>query len=130
MPAPLKAPGQLRKRNRAELCTVLPPEGCSTAPPSWPNGTATKDEADLWGRLWKLPIAAWWHEQQIEPYVVARYVRLAIEKPQHASVSTLETALGLTPAAMLRMRLVVEPEEGTPNAGPSPYQHLREGKGA
>jgi hypothetical protein len=74
--------------------------------------------------LWKLPVAAYWHEVRVEPSVVARYVRLAVGKPEHASVSRLETDLGLTPAALLRMRLVVEQPEPERVDEPNPYAHL------
>lgn len=124
MPAPRKPVEQLRKRNRAELWTVLPPEGCKSPVPRWPTGAASKDEAALWRKLWQAPLAAWWHEQRIEPSIVARYVRLALGKPAHASVSQLENALGLTPSAMQRMRLVVEAEEEPPKAGADTYRHL------
>jgi hypothetical protein len=104
---------------------VLPAAGCTKAVPKWPNGKATAAQSALWKRLWKLPVAAWWHEQKIEPSIVAAYVRLATAKPEHASVLKLMTELGLTPAAMLRLRLVVELPE--PEAKPSadPYRHLR-----
>jgi hypothetical protein len=65
----------------------------------------------LCARLWKVPIACYWHEQRIEPSVVARYVTLASEKPESPAVSRLEAELGLTPAAMLRLRLIVEKPE-------------------
>jgi hypothetical protein len=57
--------------------------------------------------------------------VVARYVRLAMERPEHATVGQLERELGLTPAAMLRMRLVVERPEPEPEPADDPYKHLR-----
>lgn len=68
-----------------------------------------------------------WHGQAIEPSVVARYVQLALEKPAHAAVSRLESDLGLTPAAMHRMRLVVEHPESESKREPlaDPYRHLR-----
>jgi hypothetical protein len=128
VPKPRKPAEQLRRRNRPEEWTVLPVEGCKLSAPKWPTGAAAKAEADLWRRLWALPIAAWWREQQIEPAIVARYVRLATAKPEHASVSKLESDLGLTPAAMLRMRLMVEQPE--PEAKPTvdPYRHLKVAK--
>jgi hypothetical protein len=97
-------------------------------PPVWPLGRAAKAEAELWRRLWALPIAAWWWEQKIEAFVVARYVRLALAKPEHAAVSRLEADLGLTPAALLRMRLTVEHPEQQPAAVPDPYRHLKVAK--
>lgn len=65
------------------------------------------------------------HEQHIAATVVARYVRLSLAKPEHATVGQLERELGLTPAAMLRMRLVVETPEEQPAQLPAPYAHLR-----
>jgi hypothetical protein len=126
VPKPRKPAEQLRRRNRPEDWTVLPAEGCSTAAPAWPDGTASADEKKLWTTLWKLPIAAWWHEQRIPVTVVARYVALRLAKPEHATVGKLETELGLTPAAMLRMRLVVEENEKVEPVGDDPYGHLRD----
>jgi hypothetical protein len=108
LPRTRKPADQLRRRNPPEQWTTLPAEGCALAIPKWPHEGAAPE---LWKRLWKLPVAAYWHEQRIEPHVVARYVTLAAEKPESPAVSKLETELGLTPAAMLRMRLVVEPTE-------------------
>jgi hypothetical protein len=78
----------------------------------------------LWKRLWALPVAAFWHEQAVEPSIVGRYCRLALERPEHASVGRLETELGLTPAALSRLRLVVETPEPEFEPGPDPYAHL------
>lgn len=104
---------------------MLPAEGCRLRVPAWPAAGPAEVEAKLWKRLWALPIAAWWHEQRIEPSVVARYVALAVSKPAHASVSRLEADLGLTPAALLRMRLVVEQAEPERAPVEDPYRHLR-----
>ena len=126
MPARRKPQEQLRRRNRPEQWVQLPSGGCRLPAPGWPSGSASRGELELWRRLWRLPVAAWWREQRIEPSVVARYVRLAIEKPEHASVSKLEADLGLTPASMLRMRLVVEaPDADADQDDPDPYRHLR-----
>jgi hypothetical protein len=68
-----KSPDQLRRRNPPEQWTSLPAEGCKLAVPKWPG----PDKApSLWARLWKLPVAAYWHEQRIEPSDVARNVTL------------------------------------------------------
>jgi hypothetical protein len=107
----------------------LPAQGCKVKPPAWPVGQASTGEKMLWGELWALPIAAWWHEQRIAATVVARYVTLSLSKPEHASVAQLERELGLTPAAMLRMRLVVEEPEPVEEAQESPYAHLRAAEG-
>jgi hypothetical protein len=125
LPKPRKPAGQLRRRNRPEEWTVLPAEGCNLLAPKWPIGTASKDEAALWARLWALPVALYWHQIQLEPSIVARYVTLSLERPEHASTAALERELGLTPASMARLRLLVEEPEGDPEPGVDPYQHLR-----
>jgi hypothetical protein len=120
---PRKSPDQLRRRNPPEQWTSLPAEGCKLPTPKWPG--PTRKAPELWARLWRLPIAAYWHEQRIEPSVVARYVMLSTSKPESPAVSRLEGELGLTPAAMLRMRLVVEPPEEAKAEEPDHYAHLR-----
>ena len=120
---PRKPADQLRRRNPPDQWTSLPAEGCKLAAPAWPGSGKVPP---LWARLWKLPVAAYWHELRIEPSVVARYVTLSIEKPESPAVSKLETELGLTPAALLRMRLLVEvPEEEDAREGLDHYQHLK-----
>jgi hypothetical protein len=87
----------------------LPAEGCKLKLPAWPIGKPLPEEQKLWADLWALPIAAYWHETRIAP--------------------TLERELGLTPAAMLRMRLVVEEPEPVDEPRESPYAHLRAREG-
>jgi hypothetical protein len=125
LPKPRKPSEQLRRRNRPEEWTVLPAAGPKLAAPKWPGGKTTASEVALWRRLWRLPVAAWWREQQIDPGIVASYVRLATAKPEHASTLKLMTELGLTPASMLRLRLVVEQPEAERKPKPDPYRHLR-----
>lgn len=117
----------LRRRNRPEEWVALPPV-CTLKPPAWSLGSASKDEKELWARLWRLPVAAFWHETAVEPSIVSRYVRLALSKPEHAAVGRLETELGLTPAALARLRLFVETPEPEPEPGPDPYAHLSKEK--
>ena len=71
------------------------------------------------------PVARFWHELQLEPPIVATYVTLSQRKPEHASVLRLATELGLTPASILRMRLVVEQPEPDRKPETDPYRHLR-----
>lgn len=124
LPRASKPHEQLRRRNRPESWTVLPAAGCDLDAPSWPLGEFADGESELWARLWKLPVACYWHETRVDPFVVARYVRLAMRKPEHATVSRLEADLGLTPAALLRMRLVVETPEPEAPIIADPYAHL------
>jgi hypothetical protein len=125
LPKPRKPDEQLRRRNRPEEWTVLPSEGCKLPVPRWPAGKPSAAESALWRRLWRLPVAAWWHEQQVDPGIVAAYVRLASSKPEHASTLKLMSELGLTPAAMLRLRLVVEVPDPKTKPTADPYTHLR-----
>jgi hypothetical protein len=126
VPRARKPAEQLRRRNAPELWTVLPREGCRLPAPKWPIGTASKDEGTLWGRLWALPVAVYWHQIRLEPSIAARYVTLSLERPEHASTAALERELGLTPASMARLRLVVEEPESEPKPLVDPYQHLRD----
>jgi len=118
-----KPPENLRRRNKPEPWVVLPAQGSKVAPPAWPLGKPTAPEAALWKRLWALPVAAWWWEQRIDPFVVARYVRVGIDQPQHGALGRLESELGLTPAAMARLRLVVEQPE-VPKPKSNRYAHI------
>jgi hypothetical protein len=129
LPRNRKPADQLRRRSAPETWTILPAAGCSIVAPKWPLEKASKSEADLWKRLWSAPVACWWHEMALEPMVVSRYVRLSIAKPEHASVSRLESELGLTPAALQRLRLVVEPVDPDRDApaAADPYAHLKGG---
>jgi len=120
-----KPPEQLRRRNAPEQWLLLPADGCTVAAPSWPIGKASTAELGLWRRLWALPVAAWWHEQRIDPFVVARYVRVGLAHPEHASLGRLEAELALTPAAMARLRVVVDAQE-TPPPKTSRYRHIGE----
>jgi hypothetical protein len=122
VPKSRKPSEQLRRRNAPESWTVLPREGCKLPVPKW---TGTGKAPGLWARLWRLPVAAYWHEQQIEPSVVGRYVTLSISKPESPAVSKLETELGLTPASLQRLRLVVEVPESKATPIVDPYRHLR-----
>jgi hypothetical protein len=113
---------QLRRRNAPESWTVLPHDGCREPVPKWPG---PGQPPALWGRLWRLPIACFWHELRLEPSIVATYVTLSQRKPEHACVLKLATELGLTPASMLRMRLAVEQPEPERKPKADPYSHLR-----
>jgi hypothetical protein len=98
-------------RAKPTAYTALPAEGSRRRPPTWPLGTVTEGERAMWGRLWHSPIAAHWWAAGIVPDVVARYVRLALEKPGAPALSAMENALALTPIAMARLHLKVEAEE-------------------
>lgn len=126
LPRNSKPRDQLRRRNKPEDWTILPPSGPSGRPPKWPVELGEPDEHEyrLWSKLWHLPIAHWWKEQRLEPFIVARYVRLALTKPESPAVAKAENDLGLTPASLLRMRLVVEHPEPEPEQEEDPYAHL------
>jgi len=102
-----KHPEQLRRRNAPEQWITLP-RSCRLAAPTWPLGDASLDEIGLWMSLWGRPVAAWWHEQRIEPVLVARYVRVVLDKPGAPMLSKIENDLALTPASLVHLRLMVE----------------------
>ncbi len=126
MPPAPKPPGQRRRRNAAPSNHVLP-DRCDEPVPRWPYGGKPPK---LWRDLWHRPIAHVWHAQAIPPTVVARYC-LASEafalEPTAAMGSVLgglEAALGLTPLALSRLHLRVEPAAEA-KAGDDPYAELR-----
>lgn len=125
LPRNRKPTEQLRRRNPPEQWTALPVEGCRIRAPKWPLEEQTDAQKALWRKLWRLPVASWWHEQQIEPHVIAAYVVLVLTRPEHAQVLALARELGLTPAAMQRMRLFVEQPEPEEENGNDPYAHLK-----
>jgi hypothetical protein len=125
IPKPKKPAEQLRRSSQPEQWTLLPADGCGLPIPKWPDGRPTAAEAELWRRLWSLPVAEWWHAQRLEPSIVARYVSLRFTKPALAVLSRLEGELGLTPASLLRMRLMVEPPEQEAGPREDHYAHLR-----
>ena len=57
--------------------------------------------------------------------IVGAYVRLATTKPEHSSCLALMRELGLTPASLQRLRLIVEAAEPEAVEVPDPYQHLK-----
>jgi hypothetical protein len=122
----MKPASERRRTNRPDDWTALPAEGCSARVPKWPQGAPTDAQRDLWRRLWKLPVAAYWHDVKLEPHVVAGYVAGWIENPLHATVARLASELGLTPAGMQRLRLVVVEPEPVADATADPYAHLTE----
>jgi hypothetical protein len=127
--APVPKPAQIRRRrNQAPSDAVLPRKTTRKAP-AWPYGAPGASETALWESLWRRPIATLWHDQGIEPTIVGRYVRLALVEPMTpsiaAQVGSLETALGLTPQAMVRLRLRVEDERARPVAAPDNIEAAR-----
>ena len=78
----------------------------------------------MWARLWASPVACWWHDQRVDPSVVARYVELRFSHPALAVLSRIEAELGLTPASLMRLRLIVEAPEAEPEPTADPYAHL------
>ncbi len=127
---PVPKPAQIRRRrNQAPTDAALPRKTTRKAP-VWPYGAPGAAAATLWGSLWHRPIASLWHDQGTEPTIVARYVRMALAEPMTpslaAQVGALETALGLTPQSMARMRLRIEDDRAErPPAAPDNIEAAR-----
>ena len=124
-----KPPEQLRRRNAPEQWIALP-QKCRLAAPDWPLGDLDTDEKGLWTSLWSRPVAAWWHEQRIDPMLVARYVRTVLEKPGAPMLSKIENDLGLTPASLVHLHLIVEtPDEPAADPSGSPFEDIAQEMG-
>ena len=65
-------------------------------------------ESALWIDLWKRPVAHLWRGLYIAPMVIARYVRVLSSNPASGSLAQMESALGLTPASLGRLRVQFE----------------------
>lgn len=124
---PLPKPADQRRRRNAPIANTLklPKAGRQGPPPAWPYaGKMTKADAGLWAQLWATPAAAAW-ELNNWTRVVARYVRLLrtteseMDAPSAAllaEVRQLEDRLGLTPAAMLRLRWEIDGSDDVADA--------------
>lgn len=120
MPLPKPHAGPSR---RGLLATdrILPAEGRSGPPPKWPSGhKPTPAERAAWRRLWSLPQAVAWEALPGIPEVVERYARAScavaadldageVRAAMLAQLRGLESDLGLTPAALARLRWSIEP---------------------
>lgn len=112
--------GPLPKHPEAAFAT-LPAEGCKRTPPAWPLGEPTPDEAKLWRDLWRRPIAAMWWAQRVPPVIIRRYVQALVRDANDpkaklgSTLARLEGELGLTPGALARLHLKVEPPRAETN---------------
>ena len=112
MPGPPPKPaGQRRRRNLPTVPTErLPADGRSGPVPPWPLSAPADDELSLWESLWQSPQATVWERTGVAR-TVARYVRTVTraESPEAtgailSEARRLEESLGLSPAALLRLR--------------------------
>ncbi|MFF7191781.1 hypothetical protein ACFZAR_43070 [Streptomyces sp. NPDC008222] len=103
---PAPDPSALRRERDAGEWTILPAEGRQGATPEWPLSEQSIREAELWGRLWRMPQALMWERygQELE---VALYVRRFSEAELMDSRVNLSTlvrqmadSLGLTTPGM------------------------------
>jgi hypothetical protein len=108
------------ERGRPVAEGILSAAGPKRAAPKWPLGDAAPEELATWRDLWRRPVAILWHEQATAPQLVARYVRLLHAKPGSSALTPMENALALTPMAMARLHLRVEPDAKPPRAKPDP----------
>jgi hypothetical protein len=125
LPKPRKPPETLRRRNAPEQWTVLSAVGCDLDVPPWPFVKPSKAELELWARLWALPVPSTGGTSTSSRRFVGSYVKLATTRPEHASCLALMKELGLTPAALQRLRLIVKAPEPVEVEGQDPYRHLQ-----
>jgi hypothetical protein len=93
------------RRPTAHAANVLPVGISRQRPPAWPLGAPSEQERALWADLWRRPVAHLWRSLCIPPIVVARYVRVVTTNPASGSLAQMESGLGLTPAALNRMKV-------------------------
>lgn len=93
------------RRPTPQSPTVLPTGTSRLKPPPWPLGEASDAELALWCDLWRRPVASLWRSLHIAPIVPARYVRVLLANPAAGSLAQMESGLGLTPAALARMKV-------------------------
>lgn len=114
---PAPDPTALRRDRDAGEWTILPAEGRQGATPEWPLTEQSIREAELWGRLWRMPQALMWERygQQME---VALYVRRFGEAELMDSRVNLSTlvrqmadSLGLTTPGMRANRWRITADE-------------------
>lgn len=114
---PAPDPNALRRDRTSDAAgwTTLPAGGFDGEIPEWPLTDATGREAVLWERAWRSPQAAAWARMGWS-HDVAMYVRhlgLAEAGDMKAAGEARQWSdrLGLNPAAMLRNRWRVAPDE-------------------
>ncbi|WP_160051437.1 hypothetical protein [Nocardiopsis sp. FR26] len=114
-----KDPTSRRRRNTPSAnLTELPREGRQAPPPDWPLGEVpSREVADVWLILWRLPQATAWAERGFElPVARLAVLTIAAMEPEAPSavlteVRQMEDRLGLNPAAMQRLRWKLADEE-------------------
>jgi hypothetical protein len=96
------------RRPSTSPANVLPTGFSRMSPPAWPFDAPSAAEKVLWVDLWRRPVAHLWRSQHIAPMVVARYVKVLVSNPASGSLAQMESALGLTPASLNRLRVQFE----------------------
>jgi hypothetical protein len=135
MPAVRKPEGQRVRRN-LEHNDALPAEGYRGRVPDWPYQEGTELELELWGRLWRSPMAAKWATIHNERQV-ARLVRLdlIVEAEMGNNMATaqtlnsllaLEKQLGMGPDSLrlLSWKVAVD-EVGEQREAAAPRRRLK-----
>jgi hypothetical protein len=115
---PAKDPNALRRERDKSEWRDLPKSGRTGRVPAWPLTKATPRERTHWNRLWKMPQAIVWEEQQ-QHLQVAIYVRRLVESESRGSKVNLGTlvkqlgedlGLSLTGMARHQWRIVEDPQ--------------------
>lgn len=115
-PVPKHPDDRARRNKPPAAAVVLPAEGYTGDIPPWPLARKTPADAQLWADLWRDPQAAQWARLGLGVRrILARYVVLQRKATTDPAVSAecrqLETSLGISPLAMLRLQWVVAADE-------------------
>lgn len=106
-----------RQRESAAGMLKLPESGRPGPAPKFPLTSATAEERALWRELWALPQAVAW-ERFRYGREIALYVRWQIgaesgDKDAAREARLLSDRLGLNPAALLRLKWSIVPDDRT-----------------
>lgn len=112
-------PNSRTQRAKVGEWTLLPGRGRAGRAPRWPLTEPSERERNVWREVWRTPQAIEW-EHLGWAYDAALYVRFLVAAEVPDSPSALRAAaearqwsdrLGLSPAALLRLRWRIVPDE-------------------
>lgn len=134
LPSPNAGPS---RRGLLATDRILPAEGRPGPPPKWPSHKKPSPaERAAWKRLWSLPQACAWEAIPGTDEIVQRYVRTSVAAARlldngqvHAALlaqlRSMEMDLGLTAAAMARLRWTIDDDDTGTSGQVTPLRPVR-----